>query len=572
MRAVSDPMIHTVTIMGPTQLLKTEFCNNVVAYHIDQDPCPMLMVQPTDILAETWSKDRFDKMARDTPCLAEKVSEKKSRDSGNKITHKQFQGGQLSIVGANSPGNLAMRPIRVALCDEIDKYPASAGKEGDPLNLVKERTATFWNRKMIQVCSPTTEGKSRIAQEYELSDQRIYMVPCPHCGHEQEMLFRFVKWPENEPEKAQYHCADCDKPWLEHERLDAIGKGDWFATKPFKGHAGFRCSKLVSPWEPIAKLAVKFIEAKKNGPETLKVFVNTQLAETFKEKGDAPEWERLYRRREPYPFNTIPDGVVFLTAGVDVQKDRLECEIKGWGKGHESWSIDMRILTGDTLLDDVWDKLQDVLFEQWKSPKGPMIGIRMMAVDSGYNTQKVYSWVRKQPRNMCIAVKGKDSLQVALGTPTIVDVNIAGRKVKRGMRVWPVGVSILKSELYARLKLDDPIDSDEYPSGYQHYPEYDQEFFKQLTAETLVCKVVKGYRKYEWEKTRERNEALDTAVYNRAAAAAFGIDRFKDSDWDKLNSGIGVAVPKPSPKPSDSEAENKTDQRPRRAKKKSSFW
>lgn len=539
MKAVSDPQVRIVTVMGPTQLLKTEMINNSIGYIIDQDPGPTLMVQPTEALAEAWGNERFDKMVRDTPRLTEKISKKKSRDSANSKLHKEFTGGYLAIVGANAPGGLASRPIRNLLLDEIDKYPLSAGREGDPIKLARERTATFWNRKIIQVCSPTVEGKSRIAQEYEASDQRVYEVPCPSCGHAEEMQWRNVVWPEGEPEKALYHCPECRHPWEEYQRLEAIQGGEWRATKPFKGHAGFRCSKLVSPWETIAELAMKFCEAKKN-VEQLKVFVNTSLAETWKEKGDAPEWKKLYDRREIYPKRIVPKPAVFLTAGVDVQKDRLEVEIKAWARGQESWSIDYRVLMGETEERPVWELLDGVLGEQFEHENGRSLHIAMMAVDSGYLTQTVYNWVRGWPATRVVAIKGRDNQSVVVGTPSPVDVNINGQKIKRGTMVWPIGVSILKAELYRRLKLERPIDGEDYPPGYLHYPEYSEDFFKQLTAEQLVSKISKGYRVYEWQKVRERNEALDTAIYCRAAAAILGMDRMKPQHWDKLESEVGV--------------------------------
>jgi phage terminase large subunit GpA-like protein len=546
MRAITDPSVHTVTVMCATQILKSELLLNTVGYHIHQDPAPMLIVQPTDLLAEGFSKDRIDKLVRDTSVLRERVSEKKSRDSANSILHKQFNGGHLTIVGSNSPANLAMRPIRILLCDEIDKYPQSAGQEGDPIMLAKERTSTFWNRKIVQVCSPTVEGRSRVAIEYEDSDQRVFMVPCPHCEYSHELQWVNVKWPKDKPKEALYHCPECEKPWLEYQRLQAVTKGYWEATKPFNGHAGFRCSALVSPWETIAEIALKFVRAQKKGPESLKVFINTKLAETFKEKGEAPEWERLYERRETYAIGTVPDRACFLTAGVDVQKDRIEVQVVAFGRGQESWSVDYRVIHGDTLLDETWAKLTAMVNETWEHESGSMLPIRMMCVDTGYNTQKVYGWVRNQPRTKVIAIKGRDSLQMAIGKPSDVDVNVHGRMMKRGLKLWPVGVSLIKGELYNRLSLPKPTEGNEYPPGYMHYPQYDEEFFKQLTAENLTTRVSKGYRKYEWQKHRDRNEALDTAVYCRAAASAVGIDRMKDADWKRIENEVGVGVKKES--------------------------
>lgn len=539
MLAVTDPNVHTITVMSCTQLMKTELINNIVGFFAQVDPSPMIVMQPTVKLAEAWSKDRLEKMIRDTPQLSDLFAPKKSRDASNTILHKEFAGGHITVVGANAPSDLAMRPIRVVLCDEVDKYPASAGHEGDPIKLVAERTATFWNALKVHVCSPTVEGRSRIQQEYEQSDMRVFKVPCPHCGEIQELEWKNVKWPDDEPDKALYHCGGCEKPWEEHERLKAISEGEYEATQPFNGHAGFRINKLASPWEPIPRLVRKFLDAKEN-PQTLKVFVNTQLAETWKEKGDAPEWERLYDRREDYRIGTVPEGVVFLTAGVDVQADRLECEVWGWGEDKQSWSIEVRIFEGDTSRSDSapWKELDEYLNETFEDEKGNAFMIRLMAVDSGYQTQTVYNWCRKYPMNRVIAVKGREDQQVIIGGGTVVDVRYGGRKYSRGFRVFPIGVNVLKSELYGLLKLPRPIEDEIYPSGFIHFPEYASDYFKQLTAEQLVTKKVRGYPKVYWEKVRERNEALDRRVYARAAASYFGIDRFKKPRWEQMKNEI----------------------------------
>jgi phage terminase large subunit GpA-like protein len=225
--------------MGPTQLLKTELLNNVVAYFIDQDPAPMIVMQPTGKMAEAWSKDRLDKMLRDTPALAGRVKDKRSRDSDNTILHKSFPGGHVTVVGSNSPSDLASRPVRITLCDEVDKYPASAGAEGDPIKLIEERADTFWNSLSIRVCSPTVQGRSRIETEYELSDKRVFCGKCPHCEELEVLKWDNVQWLDTDPEgTAAYHCSLCKTAWSEQNRLDAISNGEYKATAPFKGHAG----------------------------------------------------------------------------------------------------------------------------------------------------------------------------------------------------------------------------------------------------------------------------------------------------------------------------------------------
>lgn len=543
MLAVTDPRVHTITVMACTQLLKTELINNIVGYFVHLDPAPMIVMQPTEKLAHAWSKDRLDKMIRDTPVLSELFAEKRSRDSSNTISHKEFPGGHLTVVGANAPSDLASRPVRVVLCDETDKYPMSAGKEGDPIKLISERSTTFWNALKVHVCSPTIEGRSRIASEYEVSDKRIYEVPCPHCGKFEEMKWTQVKWDKDAPETAQYFCEHCGEAWSEIERLKVIQQGKWKATAPFNGHAGFKVNKLVSPWESLAQIAAKFQDAKRQ-PEKLKVFINTQLAETWKERGEAPEWERLYERRENYTVGVVPKGVIFLTAGVDVQEKRLEVEVVGWGKDKQSWSIQTYVFDGSTDAEDdsknsqeardVWKKLDGLMSETWHSAEGVPYQLQVMAVDSGFRTQTVYNWCRRYPMNRVIAVKGSERLHILMNSGSIVDVKKGRHRMARAFKVFTLGVGLIKSELYGWLKLPVPIGDETPPPGYCHFPEYEPEFFKQLTAESLMKKVVNGQTVFNWEKSRDRNEALDCRVYARAAASYFGMDRFRDEHWAQL--------------------------------------
>ena len=531
MLAVTDPRVKKISIMACTQLMKTELLNNIVGFFISQDPSPIIVMQPTGSLAETWSKDRFDPMVRDTAILRGLIADKSKRDSGNTIHHKSFPGGHLTIIGSNSPSELASRPVRITLRDEIDKYEDNV--EGDPSKLIAERSATFWNALDVGVCSPTIKGRSKIEAEYLASDQRKYFVPCSHCGQTQTMVWKQVRWQNHDPKTAAYECEHCSALWTEKNRIEAIRKGEYIATKPFNGHAGFHVNKLASPWEPLSKLVAKFIEAQGN-PAALKTFINTQLAETWEEKGEAPEHIRLYERRELYEINSCPEGVLFLTAAVDVQKDRLECEIVGWGRGKQSWSIDYRVFMGETTTEAPYLQLDKLLNETWNLTNGTEVQVRILAIDSGFNTQHVYNWARKYPSNRVMVIKGQESQQNILGTPTSSDVKHTGERIRRGVKVWPIGVSTLKSELYGLLNLRGAGDDGVFPPGFCHFPQYDEGYFKGLTAEQLMKRIVNGKTVYRWVKTYERNEPLDVRNYNRAAAAMFGIDRFKEQDWLNL--------------------------------------
>lgn len=566
--------IEEVVVMKGAQLGLTECGNNWLGYIIDQSPAPTMMVLPTDSIVKKNSKIRIDPLFEETPCLREKIVAKKSRDSGNTINLKQFSGGYLAIVGANSPTNLRSLPIRRVFFDEVDAFPGDSGGEGDPVNLAKKRANTFSRKKFFEVSTPVDESTSRISKLFNTSDKRYYQVPCPQCGEFQKLNFQRLKWTKGKPETARYHCEHCDHKIEEHKKSFMLANGKWVAEneKASKKIAGFHINSLYSPlgWLSWEEIASEWEDAnKKKDKSKLKTFVNTILGETWKDKGEAPSWRRLYNQRESYEINKLPKGVKFLTAAVDVQKDRLELEIKGWGRDKNSWSIDHRVFVGDISNEknEPWRLVAGVISEAWHTKNGTPIGIQLMLIDSGYETQTVYNFCRKFPANRVRAIKGSDSMRSIFGAPKDIDMNYMGQKIKRGVKVWPVGSSHIKGEIYGWLKQNPPTESEDeiYPIGFCHFPEYNEEFFKQLTAEELQVKLVKGHQKYEWVKTRERNEVLDLMVYNRAAAAMVGIDRFQESDWLTFEKQFAEPV-------KIEQNENKVAKKRVKKRRKSDFW
>lgn len=525
--------IEKVVFMKGAQVGGTEAGNNWVGYIIDQAPGPMLVVQPTVEMGKRWSKGRLAPLIEDTPCIQNKVKDPRSRNSGNTVQSKEFTGGIIVVTGANSAVGLRSMPVRYLFLDEIDAYPGDADGEGDPVNLAIQRTSTFTRRKVLLVSTPTIQGLSRIEHEFEASNKQHYWVPCPHCKELQILKWPQIKW-DDDPDKAYYECIHCQGKIEHHQKTWMLEHGCWKAENPEQTKvAGFHLSSLYSPvgWFSWADAVKHFLQAKSN-EQLLKVWVNTTLGETWVDKGEAPDWQRLYERREHYKIGIVPRGGLVLTAGVDVQKDRLELEVVAWGPNRESWSVDYKILLGDPEKDNIWQQLSEALQHSYESADGLYRPISMLAIDAGFATQEVYAWVREQSLNQVMAIKGTDKSLVPLGTPSKVDVTSRGKKLRRGVRLWPVGVSVLKSELYHALKL--PILESGPPAGYCHFPEYDAGYFKQLTAEQLVTKVVKGYPKREWQKIRERNEALDCRIYARAASIALGVDRFTDKQWQRL--------------------------------------
>ncbi|CAM6053539.1 unnamed protein product [Sphagnum tenellum] len=528
--------------MTSVQVGKSTCLENILGYQIVHDPCPILLMQPNLDDAAAFSKDRVAAMIRDTPDLKTKVKEARARDSGNTLLHKKFPGGSITFAGANAPSKLAGRPIRVLMCDEVDRYPISAGTEGDPVSLATRRTNNFPNRKIILTSTPTVKGASRIERVFEASDQRRYHVECPHCHHWQTFKFPQLKWKNDDPSTVLYHCEECDKPLEESKKLSMLRAGRWIATKEFKGIAGFHLNELYSPWRRWAEVVEHFLTAKDN-PETLKVFINTALGESWEEKGDAPEWKKLYDRREDYAIGSIPKGVLFLTAGVDVQHDRIEAEIIGWKENKESYSIDHFIFPGKPTTQAPWKELDKLMVQHWKLHNGITIGIKLLAVDSQYVSSIVYDWCRKYPPNKVIPIRSKPNQYVLAEQSKVINSNIMGRHGKA--KVWHLASEVIKSELYGFLRLDKPLDGEEYPPGYCHFPMYSEEYFKQITAEQLVPKVVNGFTKYEWKKFYS-NEVLDMRVYARAAAHLVGLDRFQPIHWNQLKAELKLDVDQPT--------------------------
>ena len=544
-----------VVFMKGAQIGGTEAGNNWVGYVIHMTPGPMMAVSPTVEMAKRNSKQRIDPLIEDTPELRGHVRPARSRDSGNTVLSKEFTGGVLVMTGANSAVGLRSMPARFLFLDEIDGYPSDVEGEGDPVVLAERRSATFQSRrKVLLVSTPTLKDLSRITREFEASDKRYYHVPCPKCGHKQRLEFGQLRWKEGNPTNVQYQCEECEELIAEYHKTQMLEKGKWIATEQGDGiTAGFHLSSLYSPmgwfsWEDAASL----YEQAKTHPELMKSFTNTVLGEPFEEEHEAPDWKRLYERREDYKIGVVPKGGLFLTAGVDIQRNRIECEIVAWGRGKESWSVEYHVLDGDTAEKGVWKQLERVLHKPYKHTNGQEMSIRVMAVDSGYATQDVYGWVSKftqpiwgaygvranQPRTV-IAVKGQDR-----DTALILSLSRAGVGKKRGLRVCNVSGPVAKGELYRWLKLEWPTQEQldkgaSYPYGACHFPQYGEEYFRQLTAEKRIIRIHKGYPKAVWEKDPRRgNEALDCRVYARAAASLYGLDRFSDQHWKRLEKAL----------------------------------
>lgn len=549
--AISDPSIERVTVMKSARVGYTKAFCAAVGYFIEHDPAPILIVQPTIEDAQKHSKEDIAPMLREVPILRGLVAEPRAKDSANTILAKEFRGGSLALIGANSPRGFRRTSRRVVIFDEVDGYPASAGAEGDQIELGIRRSEYYWNRKILAGSTPTLAGLSRIERMFQEGDQRRYYVPCPACGSFQTLQFPNLKWPEGRPEAAHFLCTENGCVIEPRCKRDMVEAGEWRAEAPEHftdehRYASFHiwAAYSYSPNATWGQLAAEFVKANRGGALTLQTFVNTVLGETWQDRGEAPEWGHLMRRRELYKIGTVPTGALFLTAGVDVQKDRLVYEVVGWGRGKTSWSIDYAVLPGDTADMDTgpWPQLEALLNRSFPHAAGTSLSIRMLAVDSGYNTQTVYGWARRYPMSRVIAVKGQESGGPLIGAPAPMDFTERGRKRRRrGYSVWPVSGAVAKSELYGWLRLEEPLDGSPPPPGFCHFPEYGEDYFRELTAEQLIpIKTRRGYVRMEWSLIPgRRNEVLDARVYARAAAAVVGLDRFGEHDWAALERAVG---------------------------------
>ncbi len=554
-----------VVFMKGAQTGGSEAGNNWLGYVMHHVPAPVLAVQPTVELAKRFSRQRIDPLLSETPALRERVAPARARDSGNTMLSKEFPGGILVLTGANSAVGLRSMTARFLFLDEVDAYPGDVEGEGDPIALAEARARTFgWRRKAYLVSTPTIAGRSRIEREYQASDQRRFYLPCPHCGATQWLRFERLIWTKGAPETVAYHCETCDGAIAEHHKTAMLAAGEWRATAVAADpHTiGFHISALYSPvgwlsWEQIAR----DWETAQGKPEDLKTFRNTVLGETWQDRGEAPDWERLVERREDFRLGIVSPGALVLTAGVDVQDDRLECDVWGWAEGHTSWLVDHVVIPGSPREREPWDALAKLLARDWPRPGGGAMRIAKACVDTGgRDTAAVYGHLRRLRDPRVAPTKGVDGWNRAqpVQGPTPVDAMVDGRKLRRGLKLWTVSVSTWKADLYRRLWLgrgEADADAGTFPPGWVHLPAgIETEWVKQLVAEQLrTTKDKRGFARQEWAKLRDRNEALDCAVLARAALWLLGADRYGDQFWARLRAeavDAPMLAPAPPPAPS----------------------
>lgn len=521
MDAFHEPGVEVVVVMGSSQWGKTSIAVNVVAYHMKHDPCPILVVEPTvDPMAKDFARNRLDPVIAASPQIQEVVAKKRSKDASNTTLQKTFRGGSLSIGGANSAASLAARSIRLLVLDEVDRYPAELPGEGNTLAIAFKRTAAYRRRRRILLLSsPTLEG-APIHVWYERGDMRRYFVPCPSCGVMHPFEWRQVRWTNDDPTTARIHCPGCDHPLTDAERIAVLSRGEWRGEQPDRLErtvVSFHIWEAYSPLSSLSDIVTGFLRARQKQKEgdrsEMHTWQNTTLGEPVPpDDGEGVEPHALLMRREALEAGVdVPQPCCVLTMGVDVQDDRLEVLVVGWGPGEEACIVDRHVLPGSTDQPEPWRELDALLDHEYRHASGQRLSVQATCIDSGgHRTTMVYDYAARKAARRVYAVIGRAGQSPIVSSPSPRKWGTSQRKVP----LYTVGVDAAKALWMSRLMLT------EKGRGYVHLPHADwcdEELAAQLTSERLVTKFHKGVPQQVWKKIRARNEALDCAVYSLAA-------------------------------------------------------
>ena len=531
-----------VVVKGASQLMKTQIGINWIGASIHQAPANILTLLPTGNIAKRVSS-RLGEVIRAVPELRERVAEPRSRDARNTMDTKEFGGGTLYITTAGSASNLAEIPARYVWGDEVDRWDANVDGEGDPVTLAEARASTFeFNAKIYFSSSPTLEGQSRINSLFEEGDQRYPMVDCPHCGYEQVLEWEACRW-NAEFTEAWFVCPDCGAEIHEHYKPKMFAPGKWIAGAAGDGRTvSFHFPAQYAPlgWLSWLSMARQYVKAKtalaQGDHEPMQVFYNTRLAKCYNPTDETAKTDQLKKRAEDYALRTIPSAVLALTAAADIQPNRIEVDIYGWGEGLERWVIDHQVLWGSPSEDAVWRDLDAVLTGTIPHASGAPLSISAALIDSGgHNTQDVYNYCRLRRNRKILAIKGasRPGRPIIANKPAKMDINFRGRQEKHGVELWFVGTDTAKDWLASRWLIESG------PGAIHFSKDLPDEFYSQLTAERRLSRYRKGHKITEWIKNKaDRNEALDLAVYNLAAAYFLGLHRKQPHDWAAMRAKI----------------------------------
>jgi phage terminase large subunit GpA-like protein len=486
----SNPDCQRITLQWGAQIGKTLLALCAQAYRIEQNPVSQIMMQPSQGDLATWLETKFNPLVESNDQLQELIAKPRGREGVNNQRMKSYPGGFIMFSWSGSPKTMRGRSAPFIVCDETDGYDRT--NEGHPVGLLWQRAATFGDQRLLlEISTPSIKGASWIESAYEQGDQRKFHVPCPDCGEHQALKWSNVNWQKDDegnhlPETAKYACEHCGVMWTDGERVSAIRQGEWRTPRKFRGHASYHLSELYSCFRKLKDIVQSFLD--KKAANDLQTFVNVSLAETYEvEESEKIEPHVLMERVEHYQAE-VPAGGVVLTAGVDMQKDRIEVETVAWGLGSESWSIDYKVLWGDPLIGDVWNELDDYLTQTFQHESGALLPISGACLDTGGTdgyTQSAYDYAKNKIGRKLFAIKGLGGW----GKPIVSAPS--RKKTGRGQRpvdLFMVGVDEAKLIVAKRLGIK------ESGPGYCHFPaERDPEYFNQLTAEKLVSKYIKGF-------------------------------------------------------------------------------
>lgn len=535
-----DHPCTTVVLRKSAQVGATQIGIGWMLAMIALAPTKAMIIFPTLTSVQDYNREKLQPTIDATAAVRRLVYGQKSRSSaGSTSMVKRFPGGSIILTGANSSVDLRSKTVQIQHRDEIDDWPHDLEGQGDPEEMADARMIAFHalgRYKVFKSSTPTIRGISRIDAAFEKGDQRYWMVRCPHCGHEQRLVFgagqeHGLKFSHKPPHNAHYVCAGNGCIIEHHEKAELVRGGRWVATNPDGLYPSFHLdalSSLLTTWDKIAEAWV----AAKDNPQKLKGFVNLWLGESWEERGEAPEWQQLMARREEWPRNAKPADALLITMAIDVQQDGLFYEVVGWGRDKQSWVLDCGFLPGATAdpRAEVWQRLTEIADRRYGDPWGRTWAADVIGVDAGYNTEAVFSWVQRRPN--ALALKGMPGwFRPALGTPAKMQVSRSGRR-RRGKMVWPVGTWPLKSEFYALLrKPGRHAGEEDDPPGYCHFGMWcDERYFKQLTAECLRERESKGRIVKEWVAGGD-NHFHDCRIYNMALWSYLGGDRMTDDQW-----------------------------------------
>lgn len=557
-----------VVVRGASQMLKTQVAINWMMASAHGAPANILALEPTDSLAKRLSA-RISKTIRLVRALQDTFAPPRSRDSRNTVAAKDFAGGTLYIATAGAAANLAEIPARYVYIDEIDRLESSVDSEGDPVELAEARATTFQrNAKFLHTSSPKSRGTSKIDGLYEMGTQEVYLLPCPHCSHHQEMVlanFRYSRDPDSgHISRAWFVCPVCgaeiDERYKGRMLRDATmgGSAHWHAQTDGDGETlSFHISAFYAQpgsitWLQLARQHARAKERLERGdPDAMQVFYNTRLALSWENALDSTTAQELQQRAEAYAPRVIPDEALVVTVTVDTQPGRLEAQAEAWGPGLEHWVIDHQIFHGSptelpSKKGSVWALLDAYRRTPFAHASGAMVPASVYGIDSGgSNTQDVYNYGAGRTHLGCLILKGasRPNRPIISSTPTKVDIDHVGGKIEGGALLWMIGTDVAKDHLHNRWKLHHG------PGAMHFHDKLEAEWFEQLTAEKPMLKRVPGlgFRRV-WQKANhgDRNEALDLSVYNLALAHHLGLHKWSSADWDRLRDRLIPKAPPPA--------------------------